>query len=1309
MYQKPKNSKNKHTASSNRGTPPPATVGTLRVGEPLETDTELAEIQAVGSHYLEIEDVVVTPSHTPVINNLALDELNSAMEATRITAKKAGEEKARRQKTDTIASSRGNSSPLPATGKGKTPIEGSRINAPLLVPNTLQQQHANSHIPSSIEAKQKQLLDTVFPQMIPEQGEAQLAKERLADLQLCLNLYTLLEKSQEIWANLPKIARNASAISYNYSTDQSIRNLYGTVFGIFNTRKDQPERICFHELSIIGTLIQNKNITQETLRPYHTLISADFDLLKNKLANLLHQESENLRQTDSTLYEKVVNVLQGQVYDPSYDSQQILTFKRIVRYHFDLYLLEEIQKETTAHAHLQALDLTKRQDRYVMGRILTRIGEWAHQDQLSREYTYQNTYVKPVLAPILLSEFYNKFKNLRDASVHQSRDVMILGISKEQQQLCKDSFLNCLPAMAEVATILKTAIQNDKVKEEYIKVARNKPQVLTIPSLEPYLNSLKTHLSTLTNIFKNESKIYAKSVNEPLQPNSQKTPYILRILQQIQAEKTYLQDLLKDLPRNHPHRHLIIGHSEAILGQLFRELEAGKSQKKERNIGSLTLHEMSVTTKSHRRLLDHLQPEGFHDGHIDQIRDDVLVADGVISPLLKSVLLTVDDDTAAYVHYQLGSNFFRLGYYEEASEALEEALKGPFPPTLSVRLLDGGLGIDWDWIESPNAPEQAVDLLPLITNSDLSTFELATLFLLQQAYTLAGKQDYLVENLNQFLPRLKLLSGFKMAMGYTLLLPKARKTFTIDDAEMIAEFFSVDQPGLRLNAQKQQTATLLKAKIYNAIKDHTFFFASANAFAATQLCIAHLTGLKAYQGGDITTAVTAFRSGMHYSSDWNANFAISIAQTIGKEHPEDAINLLNHTLSDTRSFLFKLNLLNAICFHKMRDNTHIPAWDITAEIIQITDLMTEYRPTIIAMENDRYWLREMNLLVIRVTNMVKKGDLNPEALLELVDQGNSILNKLCGTASRQFPETNVFKRTAILACEILFTQMPDTKVLGKFKLQLRVHQQQAGSCLLDYNNQLAVAHIAFLHEATSITAPIQHQLAVECIDLVQNTVAPLHMSILQGMKHFFNGQIHYNPDTLSQATKSFQAAIDHWAPLLADKPPISTEVSLYYALFSCYLLLGDCQCNKALVKNSLDMLAAIKKEVPGHRGTNLREGIKALHDLSMVEKSLITAYQRVRDNKSNILHVVLENGANTQTFKRYVQYYFDKEAVPISEAEGYYLLPLSLKIVKELSALMPPKTIEGSYPSSSNASLPGNRPLASTTNLIRQEEQKKSI
>jgi tetratricopeptide (TPR) repeat protein len=216
-------------------------------------------------------------------------------------------------------------------------------------------------------------------------NEQVLKSKKEEDLESLLNIYELcknfVNKPNNVIDVLKKIGTHAK-INHDMGDKGCIRNKYSTVDAFGNERELRKNGVNLVELQHLISIIDNKSLQKITLHPFFEEIKKDFNKINNKILYIFSQEQKSLDE-NCELIKKIKEICIKN--DCPTDLGEALSFiPKLSNFFYDQLILESVLNELKLFKDLT--DFSTRENRYFWGRLLVKVGEFLHPDELSDSY-----------------------------------------------------------------------------------------------------------------------------------------------------------------------------------------------------------------------------------------------------------------------------------------------------------------------------------------------------------------------------------------------------------------------------------------------------------------------------------------------------------------------------------------------------------------------------------------------------------------------------------------------------------------------------------------------------------------------------------------------------------------------------------------------------------------------------------------------------------------------------------------------------------------------------------------------------------
>lgn len=316
----------------------------------------------------------------------------------------------------------------------------------------------NSDVLSSSKFTQTPIINT----------DLKFKKEKEEDLNHLIEIYNLCsnftDDSTEIKNTFNSIGLLAKKISHNIASNECIRNKYSTVNAYNNKRILCPKGINLVELKHLSDLPADKSFLETTMLTSHFQeIKKDFDGIKNKLLYVFFQEKSNLEK-DNELSQKLERICKDK-NKPSDLGKELTFIPKLSRLQYDRLILSAIGDELNLF-NKNVKDFKSREDRYYWGRILVKVGELLHPDELSDSYG--------------ILEAFRPITSLRATLVHSHR--LLINMEEKHQEVFYNHAKSLFETLNPVLELLLGRIRSMGV-EEFLALSFKEEEV--IKKLQP--------------------------------------------------------------------------------------------------------------------------------------------------------------------------------------------------------------------------------------------------------------------------------------------------------------------------------------------------------------------------------------------------------------------------------------------------------------------------------------------------------------------------------------------------------------------------------------------------------------------------------------------------------------------------------------------------------------------------------------------------------------------------------------------------------------------------------------------------------
>ena len=440
-----------------------------------------------------------------------------------------------------------------------------------------------------------------------EQTAESKKEKKEKDLEKLFEIYEILKQFrgdsvEEALDTLGGVGARARLINYDMSDKECIRNKYSTVDAFGNGREPRANGINFIEFKHLGDLIERKLLKGEEVSSCLEKIKSDLATTVNKILFVFFQEREKIAK-DSALAKKLEEICAANK-QPAGLGEELPNIPKLARLHYDKLVMRSILEELKLfeEAHL---DFSRREDRYYWGRILVKVGELLHPDELSDSYR--------------LSETFKPITKLRSQLIHAHR--MLISIdAKYQLEFYRHAKVTFDSLRSIIKQLEKSEELDSKAKDELEKNARiflkffDKPEGSSTAEVEQteQKKDKPTNASSLERCIV-RAGIYLEKLKEPKklgrQADKKKGPESLESL-----DNEY-QVLLKgtSLPEGYPKK--LDKDSEENILRLAENIKKQSKEKKEKSIPATVKQDELSNDEKITKLLDKIMKE------IDYIRE----------------------------------------------------------------------------------------------------------------------------------------------------------------------------------------------------------------------------------------------------------------------------------------------------------------------------------------------------------------------------------------------------------------------------------------------------------------------------------------------------------------------------------------------------------------------------------------------------------------------------------------------------------------------------------------------------------------
>jgi uncharacterized protein with HEPN domain len=516
-----------------------------------------------------------------------------------------------------------------------------------------------------------------------------------------------------------------SGVSYNEKENNCIRNKYG---GDDNKNKN---RINFEALYHLANVLEANiipNISDDILT-----ICKDLPNLKKRISNILLQEKEFIKQNfDEQDQEQLLTFLASRKIE---NANETLSLNQYVSIWYDQLVIDKIIKETSDY-NLTQLDFLNKEDRYLVARKLTVIGE------LYKGFS-------DVASSGKFKATCEKLGNIRDQIIHNHSNL-IVNCSADKVQQLTESLVLFFNSLNKAAIELKTYNNNSQNKEYDVllenlsvqwrnvysllstkKVNQNAGENLNSTSVKNTSNTLEGQLKGLIKqvalIFQGRkinkslqelSKQYKEKLislpselrnSYPSDLNEDNKERILNIanavntvtqnrlvttqttktnkekqtkaekaikrLGQLEKELTYLKETEKTIT-NKDKKECVIQHVITVIGQYCRDLQDLDTSNEIGKLASKTLADLHINSiQARNKGLAHDIFSFNHENLLTIVVNDILPAkEDINSVLLIKKPKPENTPLSFVVQNNLACSYVRLGYYDEAIKYFNDCI-----------------------------------------------------------------------------------------------------------------------------------------------------------------------------------------------------------------------------------------------------------------------------------------------------------------------------------------------------------------------------------------------------------------------------------------------------------------------------------------------------------------------------------------------------------------------------------------------------------------------------------------------------------